>query len=194
MNFLRVSLLAFALTVSGAAVADCEIEDYSETITLFRGNETAGPLMGQAYAFAVFPTIGKGGIGIGGAGGKGQVYRGGSATGCTSLVDISVGFQLGGQAYSQIILLRDQEAYDKFTTGKFEFDASASAVALTASAQAETGTTGTGASAGTGSDTGGAQASADWVNGMIVFTIAKGGLMYEASIGGQKYGYKPVGE
>ena len=194
MTILRVSFFALALTVSGAAFAECEIDDFSETIQMFRTNETAGPLMGQAYAFAVFPTIGKGGIGIGGAGGKGQVYRGGTATGCTSLVDISIGFQLGGQAYSQIILLRDQEAYDKFTTGKFEFDASASAVALTASAQAGSGTTGTGASAGTGGDSGGAQTTADWVNGMIVFTIAKGGLMYEASIGGQKYGYKPVGE
>lgn len=189
----QLSIVAiFALLFSGLALADREVEDYSETIGMFKKNGTAGPLMSGAYGYAVFPTIGKGGIGIGGAGGKGQVYRGGSVTGFTSLVDISFGFQLGGQAYSQIILFKDQAAYEKFATGKFEFDASASAVALKASAQAGTGTAGTGASAGTGSESGGAQATADWTNGMVVFTIAKGGLMYEATIGGQKYGFDAV--
>ncbi len=131
-------------------------------------------------------------MGIGGAHGAGRVYEKKKHVGDTSMTQVTFGLQLGGQAYSQIILFKDQAAYEKFATGKFEFDASASAVALKASAQAETGTAGTGASAGTGGESGGSQATADWTNGMVVFTIAKGGLMYEATIGGQKYGFDAV--
>ncbi len=195
-NVIRKTTVAVSivlLLLSGVAGAERTVEDYAQTINMFKANPTVGPYMNSAYGYAAFPTIGKGGIGIGGAYGQGQVYRGGNVTGFTSLADISIGFQLGGQAYSQIVLFEDKSAYDNFTNGNFEFDASASAVAVTASAQAELGTTGTGASAGIGGSAG-QQAETPYRKGLLVFTIAKGGLMYEATIGGQKYSFTPVGE
>lgn len=171
-------------------LADDEIKDYSETINQFKENPAIAPLMSSAYAYAVFPKIGKGGLGIGAARGRGQVYQGGKVTGITSLTDISIGFQAGGQAYSQLILFEDQRAYDNFTSGEFEFDAGASAIAAQASASAEAGTTGVGTSADSGDDAN--AKSAQYTNGLLVFTIAKGGLMYEASIGGQKYSFEAV--
>ena len=98
---------------------------------------------------------------------------------------VTIGFQLGGQAFSEIIFLEDKRAYKDFTSGKFEFDAAVSAVAITTGAQAKTGTEGASASAGTGGS--GKQAKASYRKGMAVFTYAKGGLMYEAAIGGQKF-------
>jgi len=185
-------IAAALLLTSGAAVADREVEDYSETIEMFKRNDTVAPYFASAYGYAVFQTIGKGGIGIGGAHGKGQVYVGDKVTGFTKMTQVTIGFQLGGQAYSQVIFFEDQSAYENFTSGNFEFDAQASAIAVTASAQASAGTTGSGASAGAGG-TAGKQAGTEYRKGMQTFVIGKGGLMYEASIGGQKFGYDPVG-
>jgi len=183
-------LAATLLALSSPVLADREVEDYSETISMFKENATVASFFDSAYGSAVFPTIGKGGLGIGAAHGDGQVYRGGAVTGFTSYSDISIGFQAGGQAYSQVVFFENQAAYDNFTSGNFEFDAGASAVAITASAEAGTSTTGSSAGAGTGGA--GEQVSAGYQNGMLVFTVAKGGLMYEASIGGQKYGFEAV--
>jgi len=176
---------------SGTVFADRKVEDYSKTIDMFKANSTVAPYFKSAYGYAVFPTIAKGGLGIGASHGNGQVYVGGKVTGFTSATSISIGFQLGGQAFSQIIFFKNQGSFEAFTTGNFEFDAQASAVAITASAQASTGSKGSGASAGAGG-TAGNQASSDYRKGMLVFTIAKGGLMYEASIGGLKFSYKAV--
>jgi lipid-binding SYLF domain-containing protein len=121
-----------------------------------------------AYAYAVFPKVGKGAIGIGGAHGKGLVIRGDKTVGKTSLSQITIGFQLGGQVYSEFIMFKDKTAFDHFTRGNFEMGAQVSAVALTL----------------------GASADAAYDKGVAVFTIAEGGLMYEASIGGQKFKYK----
>ena len=121
-----------------------------------------------AYAYAVFPKVGKGGIGIGGAHGKGLVIRGDTTVGKTSLSQVTIGFQLGGQVYSEFIMFKDKTAFDHFTRGNFEMGAQVSAVALTL----------------------GASADANYEKGVAVFTIAEGGLMYEASIGGQKFKYK----
>lgn len=130
------------------------------------------PAMGKwfkaAYAYAVFPKVGKGGIGIGGAHGKGLVIHADTTVGKTSMSQVTLGFQLGGQVYSEYIMFRDKTAFDHFTRGNFEMGAQVSAVALTA----------------------GASADANYDGGVAVFTIANGGLMYEASIGGQKFKYK----
>ena len=99
---------------------------------------------------------------------------------------VTIGFQLGGQAYSQIILFKNADVYNEFTRGQFEFGADATAVALTYGAQAGASTKGASASAG---DT---KAAGSWKRGMAVYTLAKGGLMYEASIGGQKFKFKPL--
>ena len=122
----------------------------------------------KARGYAVFPNVGKGGFGIGGARGKGEVFEREDVIGSTTLTQVSVGFQLGGQAFSQIIFFKDKKALERFTEGNFEFGASASAVLISE----------------------GANASADYSDGVAVFTFSKGGLMYEASIGGQKFSYK----
>jgi lipid-binding SYLF domain-containing protein len=185
-------LTGILLLVLVASFAQAEsVEDYSETIEKFSDSETVSPYFGSAYGYAVLPTIGKGGIGIGAARGKGQVYQGGAVTGFVTMNQLSIGAQLGGQAYSQVIFFEDKRAYDDFISGNFEFDAEASAVAITASAQAKTGTTGTGASAGAGG-TAGNQAVTDYRKGMKVFTIAKGGLMYQAAVSGQKFKFKAL--
>ncbi|CAB5084043.1 conserved hypothetical protein, secreted [Olavius algarvensis associated proteobacterium Delta 3] len=123
----------------------------------------------KAYGYAVFPTVGKGAIGIGGAHGKGLVYRKGRVIGKTSLSQATIGFQLGGQAYREIIFFEDKRALDKFKKGNFAFSGQASAVAAAS----------------------GASANVDYAGGVAVFTMAKGGLMFEASIGGQRFTFKP---
>jgi len=186
---LFVFVLLF-LGAYGAAAAE-KVEDYSATLKVYRDSPVAKPFFQNAYGYAVFPNIGKGAAGIGGAIGKGQVYRNGTVTGFCRLFKISIGAQLGGQAFSEIIFFQDQRAYDEFTAGAFEFDAKASAVAITAGAQAQAGTTGSsaGTSLGPKSDK---QLAAQYVKGMAVFVHIKGGLMYEASVGGQKFTFNPL--
>ena len=104
-------------------------------------------------------------------------------------VKATIGFQLGGQAFSEIIFFKDQRAYDDFTGGNFEFDAAVSAVAITAGAQAKTGTEGSSAGASAGPATG-KQVETGYRKGMVVFVHIKGGLMYEAAVGGQKFSFK----
>lgn len=191
MNRLRFFIaLVFSVLVMSSAYADA---DYSNAIKVFRDSPVVQPYFNNAYGYAVFPTIGKGGVGIGGAHGSGQVYVGDKVTGKTSMTQLTIGWQLGGQAYSQIIFFEDKRAYQEFTSGNFEFGAQASAVAITAGAQAQAGTTGAAASASPGGSAG-KQAATKYQKGMAVFTRAKGGLMYEAAIGGQKFSFEPIGK
>ena len=168
------------------------VENYSSSVAVFEKSPVCQPYFKKAYGYAMFPTIGQGAFGIGAAHGDGQVYRDGKVIGYTAMTQISIGFQLGGQAYSQIIFFEDKRAYDDFTRGNFEFDASASAVAITAGAQASAGTTGSTAGASAGPATG-KQATTNYYKGMSIFVHTKGGLMYEAAVGGQKFSFKPIG-
>ena len=127
----------------------------------------------------------------GGAYGKGRVYEQGKHVGNTSMTQVTVGFQLGGQAYSQIIFFEDKRAFDEFTSGNFEFGAQATAVAITAGASAAATTTGSAAGASGGRHDA-TTAGAGYHKGMATFTVATGGLMYEASVGGQKFSYTPL--
>ncbi|GAB5412943.1 MAG: lipid-binding SYLF domain-containing protein [Congregibacter sp.] len=166
--------------------------DYEDTVKSFKAAEETGPFFDSAYAYVVFPTIGKGGIGIGGAHGAGRVYAQGEYIGDTTVTQLTLGLQLGAQAFSQMIFLEDKRALDSFTSGNFEFSAQATAVALTAGVSAEA-NTGGGASAGASGGRNDANLShGGYRKGMAVFTIARGGLMYEASLGGQKFSYKPL--
>ena len=124
----------------------------------------------SSAGYAVFPKVGKGGIGVGGAYGKGLVIVGEKAVGRTKLSQVTVGFQLGGQAYSQFIFFKDETALQNFQRGNFEMGAQASAVAVTL----------------------GASADADYDQGVAVFTLVSGGLMAEATISGQKFTYEPL--
>ena len=189
-RFLLASWMALALGMSSAAFGS-EIKDYSSTINVFKSSPAVEKFFGDSYGYAVFPTIGKGGYVVGGSYGTGQVYRGGEITGKTSIIEGSIGFQFGGKVFSEIIFFQDKDAYDEFTTGNFEFDATAQAVAVTAGAQAKGGTSGVTAGASAGPKTG-VQAEIDYVNGMAVFIHSKGGLMYELSVGGQKFTFEPL--
>ena len=189
MKYFRFSLLFFMMIFLSNFFNITQADSYSNTIEIFKKSPAVQPFFENAYGYAVFPTIGKGGIGIGGAYGKGRVYRGGTVTGTTSLTKVTIGFQLGGQAFSEIIFFQDKRAYTEFTRGTFEFDAAASAVAITAAAQAKAGTDGATAGASAGPATG-TQAKTNYRKGMAVFVHTKGGLMYEAAVGGQKFSFK----
>ena len=171
---------------------DNDDASYKDTIKVFKNAGESSSFFGKSYGYAVFPTIGKGGLGIGGAYGKGRVFADGSYVGDTSMTQLSLGFQFGGQAYRQIIFFQDKRALDEFTSGNFEFGAQATAVAITAGASASATTSGTSAGASGGkNDATTTTVGTGYHKGMAVFTVAKGGLMYEASIGGQKYSYSP---
>jgi len=190
MKINRFSILMIMFILALALANPVQADKFTDTVNVFKKSEAVQPFFKNAYGYAVFPTVGKAGIGIGGSYGTGQVYQGGKVTGEVSLIKGSIGWQLGGQAFSQMIFFKDKRAYDEFTSGNFEFDATASAVAITAGAQASAGTEGASAGASAGPATG-AQAKTNYHKGMVVFTHAKGGLMYEASIGGQKFTFKP---
>lgn len=119
----------------------------------------------KAAGYAVFPNVGKGGFGIGGARGKGLLMKGDEAIAVVTLTQLTVGFQAGGQAYSEFIFFEDDLALGNFKRGNYELGAQVSAVAITA----------------------GASADVEFNEGIAIFTQAKGGLMYEASVGGQKF-------
>ena len=184
---IRLHKLLFVILLA-SPFAPAHADEYADTVKLFRGAGKSTQFFGNNYGYAVFPTIGKGGMVLGAAHGSGRVYVKGKRVGDASMTQLTVGPQLGGQAYSQIIFFKDKRAFDEFTSGNFELGAQASAVAITAgaSAQATTGGAGAGAS-GTPSH---AKAASRYHDGMAIFTIAKGGLMYEASVGGQKFSYK----
>jgi lipid-binding SYLF domain-containing protein len=123
----------------------------------------------QAYGYAVFPTIGKAGFVLGGAHGDGMVYKQGTITGITTMTQVSVGWQIGAEVYSEIIFFQNQAAYERFIQGNYELSAQASAVAVKTGVAAQTA----------------------YENGIAIFTDYKGGLMAAASVGGQKFSYTP---
>ncbi|MCP3869253.1 MAG: lipid-binding SYLF domain-containing protein [Gammaproteobacteria bacterium] len=162
-------------------------DEYEDTKQMFE-KAGASNMFETAHGYALFPTIGKGGFVVGGAYGKGRVYQGGLHVGNTSMTQASIGFQVGGTGYSQVIFFEDKRALDEFTGGNFEFGAEAQATAITAAAGATANTAGNRTSAGSGKNnttvTGGG-----FNKGMATYTITKGGLMAEASIAGQKFSY-----
>jgi len=162
----------------------------SATINNFKKSPQVAEFFQSAYGYAVFPTIGKGGFGIGGAYGEGSVFKQGKKTGSTTMTQLTIGLQLGGQAFSEIIFFKDKATYYAFTKGNFEFSAQASAVAITVGANAQTSTTGTSAGASAGNEKNKQQGF--YQNGMATFTLTKGGLMYEAALGGQKFSFDKI--
>ena len=139
-----------------------------EALKKFKRIRRLKPYFKEAAGFAVFPNIAKAGLGFGGARGSGEVFEDGKVIGSTTVTQLSFGVQLGAQAFSQIIFFQNKRDLNRFTDGNFEFGASASAALITE----------------------GANASVDYTKGVAVMTFSKGGLMYEASIGGQKFTFK----
>lgn len=184
----RVFLLIALISAPLGAKAD----KYSEALMAFKSTGETGAYFSSAYGYALFPTIGKAGIGIGGAGGKGKVYAGGKHVGNTKMAQVTYGLQLGGQAFSEIIFFQDKRAFDNFTAGNFEFSAEASAVAITAGASAQSNTGGGSSASASAGQSDASLAGSGYHKGMKIFTIAKGGLMYEAVLGGQKFSYEAL--
>ena len=191
MKSLQWMLVLAAMLLVPSSVNAQQVKDYSKAKNVFRSSPQVQWYFDNAYGYALFPVVGKAALIIGGAYGEGQVYRRGQVTGTAKLFHASIGFQWGGQAFSEIIFFQDKRAYDEFTRGQFEFDAKASAVAVTAAATAKASTTGSSASATAGPQTG-AQSQAYYSNGMATFVHTKGGLMAELAIGGQKFEYRPL--
>ncbi len=165
-----VAVAGFSLAATGWAwdpdeAAELE-EKAAEVIKESKENDDGfDSFYEKSAGYAIFPTVGKGGMGIGGARGKGLLYENDTPTAIVTLTQLSFGFQLGGKAYSEFIFFEDDVALQNFKRGNYELGAQASAVAITA----------------------GASADADFIGGVAIFTQAKGGLMYEASVGGQKF-------
>ena len=164
-------------------------DSYSDTVALFENSAQSSSFFRNSYGYAVFPTIGKGGVVVGAAHGNGRVYAHGKYVGDVSMTQLSIGAQLGGEAYSQIIFFKDKVAFETFTQGNFEFDAGAGAVAITAAAGANVGTKGVSGNASVDSNS--AKTAGSYYKGMAVFTIVKGGAMYHATVAGQKFSYTP---
>ena len=185
---LKRFLQVLALFMTALAFSPAWADEYTDTINVFKQAGASGAFFNKAYGYAVFPTIGKGGVGLGGAFGKGRVYEKGQYVGDTSMTQLTAGWQLGAEAFSQIIFFEDKRALDEFKKGNFEFSAEASAVAVTAAAGGQATTTGTSAGASAGQHD--AKTVGKYHKGMAIFTVAKGGLMYQATLGGQKFSYK----
>jgi len=181
-----VVVALYAMLALNTARAD----EFTDTVGLFKESGQSATYFDGCHGYAVFPTIGKVGLGVGGARGKGRVYEKGVYVGDATMTQVSVGFQAGGQAYSQIVFFQDGRALGEFTSGTYEFGADIGAVAITAAASAHAGSTGTAAGASGGKKD--AATAGKYHKGMAVFTIAKGGAMYEASIAGQKFSFKPA--
>ena len=169
----RIGFLALTLGAFVALSAEAQKQDDHNRVaeakaSMIEKDPGMADWFSSAYAYAVFPNVGKGGIGIGGAHGNGIVYRSGAPVGKSELKQVTVGLQLGGQKFIEVIFFNDQTAYDDFTRGNYEFGAQASAVAFSASASADLAYNG----------------------GVAIVTMAEGGLMYEATVGGQKFEYE----
>jgi len=172
MKAMAIGLMALAAlpmtTHRAGAQTDKEVQ---EVIRQFeKGDPGMQAWFREAYGYAVFPSVGKGAVGVGGAYGKGLVYERGTLIGKTSLTAVTIGFQLGGQAFREVIFFKDKTALDDFTRGNFEFQAGVSAVALKAGASKDLG----------------------YNKGVAVMTATKGGLMYEAAVGGQKFTFEKI--
>lgn len=139
-------------------------EDFIRTDHLMKN------LFDNAYGYVIFPNVGKGAIGIGGAAGNGAVFQKGSLIGMAKMTQVTIGFQWGGQAYREVIFFETRNDLGRFKENKLEFSAQASAVAATA----------------------GASANVKYKDGVMIFSQIKGGLMYEASVGGQKFHFRKL--
>ena len=160
-----IALLLIAFSVTSFAQKN-DVDEARKTIKEFKEKDPGmNKFFSSSHAYAVFPGIGKGGLGVGGAAGKGTLFKGGVAVADTKMSQVTIGFQAGGQKYAEIIFFENEETYKDFVSGNFEFAAQVSAVALAS----------------------GVSADAAYKDGLLVVTMAIGGLMYEASLGGQKF-------
>ena len=183
--YFRIVLLAMSMSlVFSSAWAD----EYTNSKKMF---EDAGisSMFTDSYGYALYPTIIKAAAVVGGAYGPGKVYEQGKYIGDTAMTQASIGYQIGGSGYGQVIFFENKATLDKFIQGKFELGAEAQATALTIGVGGAAKTTGTGATASLSKETA-AVHSGGYVNGMAIYTITQGGAMIEASVAGQLFEFK----
>ena len=169
----HIPLAICVVALSGFATARADDDLKTEAAHAIDSFKKADPGLTQFFTdsagYAVFPTVGKGGLVVGGAHGKGVVYEKGKSVGQAALSQASIGAQAGGQSFAEVIFFESPTALSDFKEGKFEMSADLSAVVASE----------------------GASKSAKYKNGVAVFTMAKKGLMVQASIGGQKFKFQP---
>jgi lipid-binding SYLF domain-containing protein len=180
--------LIIALVFLALAGSPARADEYTDTVAVFKNAGESGNYFKTAYGYAVFPTIVKGAFIVGGARGAGRVYAKGLHVGDSTMTQASVGLQIGGEGYSEIVFFQDERAFQEFTNGNFEFGADAQAVVVTAAAQAQASTGGS--SAGASATNQNAATAGSYQKGMATFIVTKGGLIAGVSIGGQKFDYK----
>ena len=168
-GLVAVVLLAGAWATLGADEKPMG-DQVKEAIQLFKSDsKTVAKLFDTAYGYAVLPSVGKGAIGIGAAAGRGEVFEKGTLIGTCKMTQVTIGLQLGGQKYSEVVFFETKETLDGFKKSEWAMSAAANAVVAAESTSAD----------------------AKYKNGVQVYTIAKSGLMFEASVGGQKFRFMP---
>jgi lipid-binding SYLF domain-containing protein len=176
--FKPAAILLIASTLALPRLAKAQSETQERIIddskaakaSFLKSDPSMETLFAHSAGYVIFPNVGKGGVGVGGAAGKGAVYQKGDVVGTAQMVQVTVGAQAGGQAYREIVFFENRDALDRFMQNKIEFSGQASAVAVKS----------------------GAAANAKYRDGVVVFSQEKGGLMLEASVGGQKFTYKSL--
>ena len=176
MNVLKMSVFSLLFTALLPATMVAQDDDHNKLqadannarAEFIKSDGLMQNLFDKSYGYVIFPNVGKGAIGVGGAAGNGIVYEQGNPVGRAKMKQVTVGFQFGGQAYREVIFFEYKEALEQFKGGNFELSVQASAVAVTK----------------------GASGNVKYRNGIMIFTQEKGGLMYEAAVGGQKFDYK----
>ncbi len=166
LTFLMYCVVIFA---QSEKKEDQIIEDSQEAkVAFLKEDPHMETFFNSSYGYIILPNVGKGGLGIGGAAGNGVAFENGEMIGFAKMTQITIGFQAGGQAYSEVVFFEDKGAFDRFKIGKIEMSAQVSAVAAAS----------------------GASLNAKYIEGVAVFTRTKGGLMYEASVGGQQFRFR----
>ena len=164
-KFTVLAIVCLLLSYNSFGQKDVSSKSSKAIVNFKKTNNDINQYFNTAYGYAVFPAVGKGGLGIGGAAGNGTIYKDGYVLGNCKLTQLTIGFQAGGQSYQEVIFFENKEAFERFTANKFEFTAKVSAIALKS----------------------GVSLNAEYSDGILVITQAIGGLMYEASVGGQKF-------
>jgi len=164
-------MVAVGLALSGKAFAADDVTEAKATLAVFlKTDPDMARVLNSAAGYVVFPSVGKAAVGVGGAHGNGILFEHGTATHRVSMTQVTVGLALGGQSFAEVIFFETPQTLIDFRKGNFAMSANVSAVALTA----------------------GASKAAKYTNGVMVFTATKSGLMFEASVGGQKFTLKPL--
>jgi lipid-binding SYLF domain-containing protein len=167
---LAVSALVLLPRALNAQDKDIKQDSKEAKVAFLKSDASMQRLFDNSYAYAIFPNVGKGAVVVGGAGGNGIVYHHGKIIGQANMVQATVGAQAGGEAYREVIFFENKDALDRFKDNKVEFSGQVSAVVVKS----------------------GASANVKYREGVSVFTEEKGGLMAEASVGGQKFTYKSL--